>query len=43
MRELTVSIETFTAMLTGLIQSGVTFQAEEINSAEIRIKFLGGY
>jgi len=39
---LTVSPETFTQMLSGLIQSGVTFEANE-NNGKIIIKFTGGY
>jgi len=42
MRTLTVSTKTFTEMLSGLIQSGVTFEAEEKNG-EIVITFTGGY
>ena len=40
--KLTVSIETFTTMLSGLVQSGVTFEAEEKNNS-IVITFTGGY
>ena len=43
MRKLTVSIETFTQMLSGLIQSGVTFEANEIKNGLIEIEFTGGY
>ena len=39
---LTVTVETFTKMLSGLIESGVTFTAEEKNNSII-ITFLGGY
>jgi len=42
MRQLTVTVETFNSMLLGLIQSGVTFEAEETKH-EIVITFLGGY
>jgi hypothetical protein len=42
MRTLFVSIETFTAMLTDLIISGVTFESEEKNGG-ILITFSGGY
>jgi len=39
---LTVTVDTFTEMLSGLIASGVTFTAEEKNDLII-ITFLGGY
>lgn len=39
---LTVTPETFTQMISGLIQSGVTFTAHE-KSGEIIIEFTGGY
>jgi len=42
MRELIVSPETFTQMLSGLIQSGVTFKAYETPKG-IVIEFTGGY
>jgi hypothetical protein len=42
MQTLQVTTETFTAMLSGLIQSGTTFEAEE-NSKGILITFTGGY
>lgn len=42
MKSLTVTVETFTTMLVGLIQSGVTFEAIETPNG-IEIKFLGGY
>ncbi len=42
MRELTVSKETFFEMLSDLIKSGVTFEAEEKNNFII-ITFNGGY
>ena len=40
--KLTVTKETFTEMLSGLVASGVTFEAEEKNN-EIVITFTGGY
>ena len=40
--KLTVTKETFTEMLSGLVASGVTFEAEEKND-EIVITFNGGY
>jgi hypothetical protein len=43
MRKLVVSTETFTSMLSGLIQSGVTFDAKEISGGLIEIEFTGGY
>jgi len=44
MRKLTVSVETFTTMLSGLIASGVTFEAhQEGNKDVIIIEFTGGY
>jgi len=43
MRKLTVSQTSFTNMLSGLIQSGVTFEAIELESGEIEIIFSGGY
>ena len=42
MRELTVSVEVFLEMLSGLIASGVTFEAIEIRR-DIKITFTGGY
>ena len=42
-RTLTVSSTMFTDMLASLIASGVSFEAEELNDCEIRIRFLGGY
>ena len=42
MRKLTVSIETFNEMITDLIKSGVTFEAEE-REGKIIIEFTGGY
>lgn len=42
MKRLIISKTTFTEMLSGLIASGVTFEAVEYG-AEIRITFTGGY
>jgi hypothetical protein len=42
MKKLIVTSETFTSMLSGLIQSGVTFEAQE-TSYGIEITFTGGY
>ena len=42
MRTLTVSQKTFTDMVSGLIQSGVTFEAIEKDN-EIIITFTGGF
>jgi len=42
MKTLTVSVETFMTMLSGLIKSGVTFEAKEIDD-KIFISFTGGY
>lgn len=43
-RKLTISKESFFEMLSGLIKSGVTFEAEEIEGKdEIEITFTGGY
>jgi hypothetical protein len=42
MRTLFVSHETFIEMLSGFIQSGVTFESEEKNGG-ILITFTGGY
>lgn len=43
MKTLTVKPETFLAMLSGLIASGVTFEADEINGGLIHITFTGGF
>lgn len=45
MNQLTVTLDTFTSMLSGLIQSGVTFTAEEHTNTPnyIIITFTGGY
>lgn len=40
--KLVVSKETFLEMLQGLIKSGVTFEAQEVENV-IEIKFTGGY
>lgn len=42
MRTLTVKPATFLEMLSGLIASGVTFEADEINGF-IQITFTGGF
>jgi hypothetical protein len=42
MKTLQVTQSTFTAMLSGLIQSGVTFEAKQYG-AEILITFTGGF
>lgn len=42
-RVLTVSPETFTSMLNGLVASGVAFTAIEYNNGLIKITFTGGY
>ena len=41
--KLTVTVETFTKLMFGLIESGVTFEAEENRDGDITITFLGGY
>lgn len=43
MKTLTVTVETFNKMLTGLIESGVTFNAKENELGNIKIDFTGGY
>ena len=43
MRTLTLTPETFNKMLSGFIQSGVTFEAEETKDGNITITFTGGY
>jgi len=43
MKQLTVTNETFCEMLSGIIESGVTFQAIELPNGDIQITFLGGY
>ena len=42
MKTLQVTSETFASMLSGLIQSGVTFEAKE-NKHGVLITFTGGY
>ena len=42
MKRLYVSIETFTDIISGLIQSGVTFEAVE-HGDKIEITFTGGF
>jgi len=42
MRTLTLSLKAFTEMLSGLIISGVTFEAEEKDGI-VHITFTGGY
>ena len=41
--KLTVTVETFKKLMFGLIESGVTFEAEENGNGDITITFLGGY
>jgi hypothetical protein len=45
MKKLTVSSEKFLDMLSGLIASGVTFEAKEVSSTNdlIEIIFTGGF
>lgn len=43
MRKLKVSSTKFTEMLSGLIQSGVTFDSYEDKNGDIVIEFNGGY
>ena len=45
MRKLTVSSERFTEMLSGLIASGVTFEAKQVSDKNdlIEIIFTGGF
>lgn len=42
-QNLIISKETFTAMLVGFIQSGVTFKAFEDKDGDIHIEFTGGF
>ena len=42
-QNLIISKETFTGMLVGFIQSGVTFKAVEDTDGDIHVEFLGGY
>jgi hypothetical protein len=43
MKKLTVSKQSFTQMLSGLIASGVTFEATENPRGQIVIEFTGGF
>jgi hypothetical protein len=45
MKKLTVSSERFTEMLSGLIASGVTFEAKQVSDKndDIEIIFTGGF
>ena len=43
MKTLTVSQATFEGMISGLIKSGVTFDAVETPNGDIKITFTGGY
>ena len=43
MKVLIVSQATFENMLSGIIASGVTFEATEIFEGKIKILFTGGY
>jgi len=43
MKKLKVSQESFTEMLSGLISSGVTFEAVENEYGSIEITFTGGH
>jgi len=43
MKTLTVSKETFTEMLGGLVSSGVNFEAIELGDKTIKVTFTGGY
>jgi len=42
MRTLILTWEEFNEMLSGLIQSGVTFEAERDNN-DVKVTFTGGY
>ncbi len=42
MRTLVVTQQTFENMISGLIASGVTFEAREIPDGKIKIEFTGG-
>ena len=42
MKTLLITKETFSTIILGLIQSGVTFEAEELQNG-ILITFTGGY
>lgn len=43
MRKLTITQEQFNEMISGLIASGVTFEAEALKNGLIEITFTGGY
>ena len=43
MNKLTVSKESFSTMLLGIIQSGVTFHARENSDGDIVVTFTGGF
>ncbi|HLO91581.1 MAG TPA: hypothetical protein VK172_10500 [Lentimicrobium sp.] len=43
MKKLTVSKNSFTTMLSGIIESGVTFEAKELPNGLIEVIFTGGY
>tara|TARA_R110000782_G_scaffold46152_4_gene102101 strand:+ start:3550 stop:3681 length:132 start_codon:yes stop_codon:yes gene_type:complete len=43
MQKLKVAQETFTEMLSGLISSGVTFEAVDLENGWIIINFKGGH
>ena len=43
MKKLTLTRDAFTDMLSGLISSGVTFEANETECGCIEIIFTGGY
>jgi hypothetical protein len=43
MKTLVVTTTTFENMISGLIASGVTFEAVEIPDNKIKITFTGGY
>lgn len=43
MKKLTLTKESFCEMLSGIIASGVTFEAKENAQGEIDITFVGGY
>lgn len=42
-RKLTVSVQTFFEMVSKLVESGVTFEAEETANDQIIITFTGGF
>lgn len=43
MKTLVVSKEMFTELLLGIIQSGVTFEADERSDGKIQVTFTGGF